>query len=65
LRTREQALEQRHHSTAVEVDDHLMMPHALAAFDRAKVPHDAIVTVAHASQSAILEHQPRMHLPSI
>jgi hypothetical protein len=65
LRPRKRALEQLRHSAKVEVDDHLMMLHALAALHRAKVPHDAIVTVAHASQSAILEHRGRMHSPTI
>jgi hypothetical protein len=58
-------LEQFSHSATVEIDDHLVMLHALAALHRAKIPHDAIVTVAHASQSAISEHVRRMHLPQI
>ena len=65
LRPRERAPEQLRHSAEVEVDDHLMMLHALAALHRAQVPHDAIVTVAHASQSAISEHPARMHSPTI
>jgi hypothetical protein len=56
LRPREQALEELHHSTAVEVDDHLMVLHALPAFYKTQVPHDTIMTVAHASEATIPEH---------
>jgi hypothetical protein len=62
---RECALEQLHHSTAVEVDDHLVMLHALPALYQAEIPHKTKVAVAHARQSAIPEHRPRMHLPTI
>ena len=42
-----------------------MMLHALPAFDRTEITHKTIMTVAHASQSAIPEHDGSMHLPPI
>jgi hypothetical protein len=56
LRPREHTLQKLHHSTAIEVDDHLMMLHALAALYKTQVPHETIVTVAHASEATIPEH---------
>jgi hypothetical protein len=55
-RSREEAAQELHHAAAVEVDDDLVVPHALAAFDGTQVAHETIVTVAHTSQSAISEH---------
>jgi hypothetical protein len=65
LRAREQTHQQRRDSTAVEVDEDFMMLHALPAFDRTEITHKTIMTVAHASQSAIPEHDGSMHLPPI
>jgi hypothetical protein len=53
---REHTLQKLHHSTAIEVDDHLMMLHALAALYKTQVPHETIVTVTHASEATIPEH---------
>jgi hypothetical protein len=39
--------------------------HALPTLHQAEIPHKTKVAVAHASQSAIPEHAPRMHLPTI
>src|SRR5262249_8264332 len=64
-RFREGALEQRRHSAAIEVDDDLMMLHALPALHRTEITHKTIMDVAHASQSAIPEHDCSMHLPPI
>ena len=43
-------------STLAEVDDHLMVLHAFPAFYKTQVPHDTIMTVAHASEATIPEH---------
>jgi hypothetical protein len=59
--SREQPLEELEDAARREVDDDLMVPHTLAALDRAEVSHETIVTVAHTSQSAIPEHARRMH----
>jgi hypothetical protein len=61
-RFREDAPEQRRDSAAVEVDDDLMMLHALPALHRTEITHKTIMAVAHASQSAIPEHGGSMHL---
>jgi hypothetical protein len=42
-----------------------MMLHALAALDRAQVSYDAVVTIAHSSQSTIPEHPTSMHCQMI
>src|SRR4051812_43621377 len=39
-----------------EIDHDLMMAHALAALDQAKVAHQAIMPIAHTCQSGVLEH---------
>jgi hypothetical protein len=33
-----------------------MVLHALPAFDKTQVPHDTIMTIAHASETTIPEH---------
>jgi hypothetical protein len=54
-----------------EGDHHLMVPHALAAFDEAEIPHQAIAPAAHAGQATTseeTEHRAMMHrgaIPSI
>jgi hypothetical protein len=53
---REHTLHKLHHSTAIEVDDHLMVLHALPALYKTQVPHETIVTVTHASEATIPEH---------
>jgi hypothetical protein len=55
-RPREHALEELRHSTAIEVNDHLMVLHAFPAFYKTQVPHDTVMTVAHASEATIPEH---------
>jgi hypothetical protein len=65
LRPREDTLQKLRHSTEIEVDDHLMMLHALPALYKTQVPHETIVTVAHASEATIPEHPWRMHSPTI
>jgi hypothetical protein len=55
-RSGEESAQELHHPAAVEVDDDLVMPHALAAFDGTQVAYETMVTVAHASQSTISEH---------
>jgi len=65
MRSREQPFDQVDDATGREVDDDFVMPHALAAFDRAEISHETIMTVAHASQSAIPEHRRRMHSQAI
>jgi hypothetical protein len=45
----------------IEVDNVLVALHAVAALHWAKASQKAIVTIAHPSQSAVLEHAPRMH----
>ena len=65
MRSREQPLDQVDDATGREVDNDFVMPHALAALDRAEISHKAIMTVAHASQSAIPEHRRRMHSQAI
>jgi hypothetical protein len=42
-----------------------MVLHALPALHRTEITHKTIVAVAHASQSAIPEHDGSMHLPPI
>src|SRR5690349_4072794 len=64
-RFREGALEQRRDTSATEIDDDFMMLHALPALHRTEITHKTIMTVAHASQSAIPEHGGSMHLPPI
>src|SRR6185312_6526564 len=61
----EDTFEQRHRAAAVEVDDDLVMLHALPALHQTEITHKTIVAVAHASQSAIPEHGGSMHLPLI
>jgi hypothetical protein len=56
LLPREYALQKLRHSTAIEVDDHLMVLHALPALYKTQVPHETIMTVAHASEATIPEH---------
>jgi hypothetical protein len=56
LQPRKRAPEQRHHSAGVEVDDHLVMLHALPALHRTEITHETVVTVTHPGQSTILEH---------
>jgi hypothetical protein len=50
-----------------KVGDDLMMLQSLAALDRSQVPDDAVMTVAHSSQMAVLEvpHAVSMHWPAI
>lgn len=59
--TDEKSLEQFEDAMNREVNNDLMMLHALAALDRAQVSHEAIMTIAHPSQSAIPEHPGSMH----
>src|ERR1700761_6145186 len=61
----EGALEHRRDSAAIEVDDDLVMLHALPALHRTEITHKTKVAVAHASQSTIPEHDGSMHLPLI
>jgi hypothetical protein len=61
----EQRLEKRDDTANREVDDDLMVPHALSTLDRAEVPYNAIMTIAHASKSAISEHGGTMHSQTI
>jgi hypothetical protein len=65
IRSNEPPLEEFEYAARREVDDDLVMPHPLAALDRAEVSHEAVMTVAHASQSAISEHRRRMHSQTI
>jgi hypothetical protein len=65
MSSREQPLDQVDDATGREVDNDFVMPHALAALDRAEISHETIMTVAHASQSAIPEHRRRMHSQAI
>jgi hypothetical protein len=65
IRSNEPPLDPFDDATRREVYDDLMVPHPLAALDRAEVSHKAVMTVAHASQSAISEHCRRMHSQTI
>lgn len=38
-----------HHAAQVEVDNHLVVLHALASFNRSKAPQKAVMTIAHPS----------------
>ena len=53
--------EKLHHAPPVEVDNDLVVLHALTSFHRTQVPQKAVMTIAHPSQSTALEHTPRMH----
>jgi hypothetical protein len=53
--------EKLHHAPPVEVDNNLVVLHALTSFHGTQVPQKAVMTIAHPSQSAALEHTPRMH----
>jgi len=57
----EKSLEQFEDATNLEVNNDLMMLHALAALDRTQVSHKTVMTIAHPSQSAIPEHRGSMH----
>jgi len=53
-----------------EIQQDLMVPQSLAAFDRAKIPDQAVLAATHSSESAIPEalHGAKMHrelIPSI
>jgi hypothetical protein len=63
--SKEQCLEKGDDTANREVDDDLMVPHALSTLDRAEVPYNTIMTVAHTSQSAISEHWGSMHSRTI
>lgn len=63
--SKEQRLEKGDDTANREVDDDLMVPHALSTLDRAEVPYNTIMTVAHTSQSAISEHWGSMHSRTI
>jgi hypothetical protein len=52
-------------SAKVEIHDDFVVFHALAALDRAEVTNDAVMSVAHSSQSAVSEHAASMHCPPI
>jgi hypothetical protein len=65
MTSRQKPLDQVDDATGREVDNDFVMPHALAALDRAEISHETIMTVAHASQSAIPEHRRRMHSQAI
>jgi hypothetical protein len=41
--------EKLHHATPAEIDDDLVVLHAVTAFHKAEIPQKAIVTVAHPS----------------
>jgi hypothetical protein len=58
--------ERLHQTTPAEIDDDFVVLHAIATLHGAKASQKTIVTIAHSSQSAVLEHAPRMHLiPSL
>jgi hypothetical protein len=48
--------EKVHHAAAAEIDDDLVVLHAVTTLHRAEIPQKAIVTIAHPSQSEVLEH---------
>jgi hypothetical protein len=51
----DQSAEKLHHAAPIEVQDDLVVLQALTSFHRTKVPQQAVMTIAHSSQSAILE----------
>jgi hypothetical protein len=51
-----QPFEQLEKATSREIKNDLMVLHALAALDRTQVSHETIMTIAHSSEPAILEH---------
>lgn len=53
--------ERLHQATPAEIDDDFVVLHAIATLHGAKASQKTIVTIAHPSQSAVLEHAPRMH----
>jgi hypothetical protein len=53
--------ENLHHASPVEVDNNLVVLHALTPFHWTQVPQKAPMTIGHPSQSAAFEHTPRMH----
>jgi hypothetical protein len=65
MKSREPALEPFEHTARREIDDDLMVPHPLPAFDGTEVSHEAIMAIAHSSQAAVSEHVRRMHSPAI
>ena len=44
-----------HHAAPAEIDDDLVVLHAVTALHGAEASQEAIVTIAHPSQSAVLE----------
>jgi hypothetical protein len=65
MKSREPALEPFEDAARREIDNDLMMPHPLPAFDGTEVSHEAIMAIAHSSQAAVSEHVRRMHYPVI
>jgi hypothetical protein len=59
--SKEESSEQFEYAANRKVQNDLMVLHALAALDRTQVFHETVVTIAHASQSAISEHPGSMH----
>jgi hypothetical protein len=53
--------EELHHAAPAEIDDDFVVLHAVTALYGAEASQEAIVTIAHPSQSAVLEQAPRMH----
>jgi hypothetical protein len=56
-----QPLEWLYQATPAEIDNHFVVLHAVATLHGTKASQKTIVTIAHPSQSAVLERAPRMH----
>jgi hypothetical protein len=53
--------ENLYYAVPIDIYDDLVVPQALTSFHRTKVPQQAKMTIAHASQSAILEPRQKLH----